>query len=163
MSGVWRKTLVYLGLVEEPDEDLLDRPSTAEPAPLVTPSAASEVAPMREPSNVTPLRPVEPGGPHVRPVQGFGGRVTVVRAVTFDDAQDVGARYRSGQPVLLDLGSVDPRVGRRLLDFVSGMIYALRGDISAVGGKAFLLVPEGTDVTAEERRRLAELGYRSNA
>ena len=176
MSGLWRKTLVYLGLIEEPEEELPEEyvaapaakaPASGTPSPSGITPLATETAATADTSNVTPLRPgssarPDPGGAHVRPVSAHAARVHVCRAASFGDAEQVGSRYRTGQPVLLDLRDVEPKIGRRLLDFVSGTIYALRGRIVEMGGKAFLLVPEGAEVSNDERRRLADLGYRGD-
>lgn len=154
-GGVWHKTLVYLGLVEEPDEhDELpeqfehgrpDRHAGQEPAPDAT---------------VRPLRTAEPGSPHVRAMaSGDIVRVSVVRVGSFDDCQAIGSRYRSGQPVLFDLSEVDGATARRVLDFVSGTTYALRGRLRRAGSRAFLLLPEGAHLPPDEARRLTAMGY----
>lgn len=171
--SMWRKTLVYLGLVEEleehdemiermpaeygndhgrdPDDVLGERPEPTRP--LLT----------DEPSNVRPLaRATEPGGAHVRPMAaGLGARIQVVAVSTFDDgAAEIGRQYRMGSPVLFDLADADGATARRVLDFVSGVTFALRGRMTRMSGRAFLIVPEGVDLPASERERLAALGYR---
>lgn len=170
-SNLWRKTLVYLGLVEEPEEhDEYERTRSQRENPRAERARASE---SREPrrsrrtgrtgrdrdDQVRPLRRPAERPAHVRPVDSGAVRVAIVRATTFDDAETVGERYRTGQPVLVDLGDVDTSTGRRLLDFVSGVTYALRGRIVPAGGRAFLLLPDQVEVAADERRRLADLGY----
>lgn len=161
MSGVWRKTLVYLGLVEEPDEhDELPERFGEPPAREGRdhePVAAGAGRP--DASNVRPLRTPEPGAPHVRQVEGGGNRVAIVDVSRFDDVEEIGARYRSGTPVIIDLRHVDGPMGRRVLDFVSGVTYALRGSLKPAGQRSFLLLPDGTSVGLEERRRLNGLGY----
>lgn len=165
MSDMWRKTLVYLGLVEEPEELLDEQESVEEPEPEAAPRRRREafaragVGRPDEAANVRSLRADE-RHTHVRPLEGGIQRVAIVRPASFDDAEQVGDRYRSAQPVLMDLGDVDSRTGRRLLDFISGTIFALRGRILPAGDRAFLLVPDGVDVALEERRRLSDLGYR---
>lgn len=170
--SMWRKTLVYLGLVEETDEhaDLADRmvPAARQPA-------RSDVR-MREPqdlddpggqvveevANVRRLTRVsEPGSPHVRPMSpGLGARVQVVAVADFDEgAAEIGRQYRVGTPVLFDMADADGATARRILDFVSGVTFALRGRMVKVGGRAFLIVPEGVELPAAERERLSALGY----
>jgi len=103
---------------------------------------------------------------NVRPLRSADGevrtvsRVAQVEVTTFDDVEAVGARYRTGQAVLFDLSGATGGTPRRVVDFVAGLTYALRGELTKVGARAFLLVPEGARVTAEERRRLTGLGYR---
>lgn len=171
--SMWRKTLVYLGLVEETDEhaDLADRM-----APAARPPVRSDVR-MRDPNeledpadtqvveevaNVRRLtRVAEPGTAHVRPMSpGLGARVQVVAVADFDDgAAEIGRQYRVGTPVLFDMADADPATARRILDFVSGVTFALRGRMHRMGGRAFLIVPEGVELPAAERERLAALGY----
>lgn len=167
MSGVWRKTLVYLGLVEEPEEhdELPEQFEEPDPPPATEEPdrpGGPEPPPDREvPRKVRPLRVPEPGAAHVRAVsRPTASQVAVVQLREFDDVEEVGARYRGGQPVVFDLAALERPVARRVLDFVSGMTYALHGDLSSAGARAFLLVPEGVEISSEERGRLAELGYR---
>lgn len=160
-GGVWRKTLVYLGLVEEPEEhdDLPERfESERQAAPPLR--EEPEATPRERPANVTTLRVPEPGAAHVRQMaSGDVQRTTVLEIEAFEDCEVIGARYRQGQPVLFDLRGVDQVTARRVLDFVSGVTYALHGRLRKVGGRAFLLVPEGVELPPDERRRLDHLGY----
>lgn len=156
MNDLWRKTLVYLGLVEEPeehDEHEMARQERAEARQAPRPEERPDA------SKVRPIRAGEDNQTHVRPVTNGPVPVTIVRPVDFEDAERVGERYRAGQPVLLDLGEVETPIARRLLDFVSGTIFALRGRISPAGTRSFLLLPEGVEVGPDDRRRLADLGY----
>lgn len=165
MSGVWRKTLVYLGLVEEPDEhdDLPEHfgggraadhdDGYERPAPRPAPRPAEVAA-----GNVRRLPVPEAGTPHVRAMQG-SVRVAVLPITAFEEVERVGERYRSGQPVLFDLRDAEGAVARRVLDFVSGVTYALRGRLLPAGTRSFLLVPDGVEIPLEERHRLADMGY----
>ncbi len=159
-GGVWRKTLVYLGLVEEPDEyDELPERHHDEPLPREVEGAAP-AADGGRPANVTTLRVPEPGAAHVRQMASQDvQRTTVIEIEAFEDVEVIGARYRQGQPVLFDLRGVDGATARRVLDFVSGVTYALRGRLTKVASRAFLLVPEGIELSPEERRRLDHMGY----
>lgn len=155
MSGVWHRTLVYLGLVEEPEEHD-ELPEQFD----VGSSHGRGEAPSRDPANVRPLRAAEPGSPHVRAMaRGDVVRVSVVEVSSFDDCEVIGSRYRSGQPVVFDLAAVDGATARRVLDFVSGTTYALRGRLRRAGSRAFLLLPEGAELPPDEARRLAAIGY----
>jgi len=167
--SMWRKTLVYLGLVEEPEEydefpqravDYGDGDNGR--GYERTGAVVTRSDPVAGDSNVRPLhRAPEPGSAHVRPMAaGLGARVQMVAVSTFDDgASEIGRQYRMGSPVLFDMADADASTARRLLDFVSGMTFALRGRMSKLGPRAFLIVPEGVDLTAAERDRLASMGY----
>lgn len=167
MSGMWNRTLVYLGLREEPDdgyEDLPERVPDDEPyverSPVPQPEVAEEVEPSRTTgdSNVRALRT---GDVHVRAVPPSPlTRAAVIEVREFDDVESIGSRYRTGQPVVFDVSGADAATGRRVVDFVSGLTFALRGRLTKVGTRAFLLAPDGVELPADERRRLDDLGYR---
>jgi cell division inhibitor SepF len=109
-------------------------------------------------SNVTRL----PGSDvHVLPVtRGPSVHVEIVNVATFDEVEQVGRRARAGEPVLFDLRDADTTTARRVVDFVSGTVYALRGRLERVGARAFLVRPRGVELPEQERERLAEQGYR---
>lgn len=202
MSGIWNRTLVYLGLREEPDETQDDLParfvpeddphaehaqarpamagaavggsmrrdgtngstrtesvaaSSAVPADLGERPSAARDRSSETPDNVLSLRA---GDVHVRAVPTTSSRAAVVEVHVFDDVEAVGARYRTGQPVLMDASATDTATARRIVDFVSGLTYALRGEMTKVGVRSFLVVPAGVALRADERRRLSDLGYR---
>jgi len=201
VSAMWNRTLVYLGLREEPEEmyDELpgrfvpeDDPYAAhapergerqrrdvlveaqEPERTVAVSGAAERGGRTEVLRSGAVRtthpdPVEVVEDNVRPLRLAESATSAARAVSrvaqievtaFDDVEAVGARYRSGQAVLFDMSGTDAATARRVVDFVAGLTYALRGSLTKVGARAFLLVPESARVTPDERRRLTDLGYR---
>lgn len=97
--------------------------------------------------------------PEERPRAPVGALVRVVQVTAFDDAEVIGTRFRTGQPVLFDLSSVESELARRVLDFVSGMTFVLHGTLRKVGKRSFLLVPDAVTLAPDERRRLSDLGY----
>lgn len=163
--SMWRKTLVYLGLVEEPEEhdELPERVPTSRPAPREPETFdGPPVAAVEEHTTVRRLaRVAEPGGAHVRPMAaGMGARVQVVAVSGFDEgAAEIGRQYRMGAPVLFDMTDAEAATARRILDFVSGVTFALRGRLVKMSPRAFLIIPEGVELPATERERLAALGY----
>jgi len=169
--GVWHRTMVYLGLKDDLDPGYDDLPEAYEPsegeaaAPWPTASDEPRLPARHDPDleavgNVRALhtgesQAVRRGGSPTAPL-----RTPVIEILVFDDVEQVGARYRTGQPVLFDVTRADRETGRRVVDFVAGLTYISRGHLSKVGDPAFLLVPEGMQLPEAERRRLGELGYR---
>lgn len=153
MSGMWDRTLIYLGLKEEPEEGY-DEPPERD---VVVGEAAPGDERARGDVKVRALRPADeaPG-----PEPSAGARVAVVEVRDFEDAEAVGARYRTGQAVVFDASGAPAEIARRVLDFVSGVTYALHGTMEKVGTRAFLLVPDRVRVDEEEAQRLRGLGYR---
>lgn len=173
-SGVWYRTLVYLGLKEEPEVGYDE--------PIDVRSSAGVREETREPARFDPVddpdlrlrRGEHAGSPevddrasNVRQLRGTPGvtepadvRLAVVEIGRFDDVEQVGSRYRTGRPVLFDVSGADRADARRVIDFVAGLTYALQGRMDRVGTRAFLLVPEGITLPERETERLRALGYR---
>ena len=86
-------------------------------------------------------------------------KITTLRPKDYSEARTIGARFRDGTPVIMDLVSMDNADAKRLVDFAAGLAFALRGSFDKVATKVFLLSPADVDVTPEERRRIAETGF----
>ncbi len=111
-------------------------------------------------SSVDRGRDADPGQPHLRPVPDpRPARVSVLEPASFNDAQALADRFKRQQPVILNLQSVDGELSRRMVDFCSGLTYALDGQIQSVASRVFLLTPRNVEVSAEERKRLAERAF----
>jgi cell division inhibitor SepF len=179
-ADLWNRTLVYFGIAEEEDywdedgyvtnEELertyveRDRPNvrrlprrfqedddwtdsdTGARAQSVRPAAraAREAAPPR------PRRLEAAPGPSVR--------VHLVVPRSFNDAQQIADKFKDAIPVILNLQTTDQELSKRLIDFASGLTYALNGGMQRVADKVFLLTPRNVEVSAEERARLLERG-----
>lgn len=69
----------------------------------------------------------------------------------YNDVLIVGHYFREGVPVIMDLTAMADTDAKRLVDFGAGLIFGLRGDISRIDRKVFLLSPEGVTVTSDRR------------
>ncbi len=104
-----------------------------------------EPAPVRRPGIF------EDGGPL--------SKITTLRPRDYSEARIIGERFREGNPVIMDLVDLSNADAKRLVDFAAGLAFALRGSFDKVATKVFLLSPADVDVSAEERRRIAETGF----
>ena len=86
-------------------------------------------------------------------------RIVTLHPHTYSEARPIGERYREGNPVIMNLTAMQDRDAKRLVDFAAGLAFALRGSIDKVTNKVFLLSPPNVDVSAEDRRRIAEGGF----
>ena len=133
-SGIVRKAMVYLGLTDDEYEDYEgyddggSGPPRRYPEPAETTSGqVSAVRPLgrdaADPSNgvtVTPRPAV------VRPITPMqSAKVHVVAPAKFADAQEIGDRFKNGQPVIVNLQANERELARRMIDFCSGVTYAL--------------------------------------
>ncbi len=147
--GIWRKTLVYLGLVEEDEYDDYAYDETdhdEEPAARRsrrTPSG--DLSPARRDAVVRSI-----------PTRAQA-RFHLVNPTLFKaDAQEIGDKFRDGFSVLMNLHGADPRERQRLIDFASGLSYGMGGSIQPAGEHVILITPPGVQVSAEERQRFLE-------
>jgi len=85
-------------------------------------------------------------------------KVHLVLPRSFNDAQQIADKYKQGIPVILNLQSADTELSKRLIDFASGLTYALNGGMQRVADKVFLLTPRNVEVSAEQRAALLERG-----
>jgi len=173
-SELWSRTLVYFGIAEDEewDED-----------GYATNEELERSYGARERANVRRLQPrrgrdfedwsdPEPAAAAstavIRPTARLRGveavpspgsvKVHLVLPRSFNDAQQIADRFKQGVPVILNLQSADQELSKRLIDFASGLTYALEGGMQRVADKVFLLTPRNVEVSAEERARMLERG-----
>ncbi len=151
MAGVWKKTLNYLGLVEEDEEFVEDMPEV-EPAPVrrMRPQAVREVSSDTEGA----VRTIPS-----RTAVAATGAIHKSEPKRFNEARDVADRFKEGTAVIMNLQSTEDPIARRLVDFASGLVYGLDGKIELVANRVYLLTPADVEVSAEERERLAGGGF----
>jgi cell division inhibitor SepF len=136
----------------------------AEPArtPVTRGSLAVEPLTAEPPSPPAPLldvpRSAAPAGRSAAKELPLS-RITTVHPRSYNEARTIGERYRDGIPVIMNLTELDDAAAKRLVDFAAGLAFALRGSIDKVTSRVFLLSPMGVEVSAEERRKLAERGF----
>ena len=183
-ADVWNRTLVYFGIAEEDeewDEDgyvtneelertYAERPNVRRLAPRrerrqdfddwTDPESGSGDAGARtavlRPSRQRRPQPVPV--PDAAPAPAPSVRVHLVLPQTFQDAQQIADKFKDAIPVILNLQGADAELAKRLIDFTSGLTYALDGGMQRVADKVFLLTPRNVQVSAAERARLLEHG-----
>ena len=153
-ADIWNRTLVYFGIAEEEDWDedgyvteeelertYSDRPNVRRLAPRRRQEQFDDwTDPGEQPPAATPMRP------RLRAADGPGS------------VRQIADRFKAGVPVILNLQGADNELSKRLIDFSSGLTYALDGGMQRVADKVFLLTPRNVEVSAEERARLLERG-----
>jgi cell division inhibitor SepF len=173
----WHSALVYFGLAEEYADDYEDEPAASGPEAEIEDR-------YRERPNVRRLRrrrdeydeifaddETEIGAARSRrattvlkPVGGRGNgngdvRVHLVVPKSFNDAQQIADKFKDSIPVILNLQGTETDLSKRLIDFASGLTYALDGGMQRIADKVFMLTPRNVEISAEERARLIEKGF----
>jgi cell division inhibitor SepF len=154
MPGVWKKTLTYLGLVEDDEFDEFDevaaQPRQADVRSIQRPQAVHDIGSM-EPEGI--VRTI----PSTRAAMGSAIHKSEPRR--FNEAREIADRFKDGIPVIMNLQSTDDTIARRLVDFASGLVYGLDGKIEMVANRVYLLTPANMEVSAEDRERIAGAGF----
>ncbi len=175
----WHSALVYFGLAEEYHDDYDEEVGGAAPEAEIEDR-------YRERPNVRRLRrrrdefddifadddagEAAGGGARgargrattvLKPVGRTNGdvRVHLVVPKSFNDAQQIADKFKDSIPVILNLQSSDTDLSKRLIDFASGLTYALDGGMQRIADKVFMLTPRNVEISAEERARLIEKGF----
>jgi len=164
-GDLWNRTLVYFGIAEEEewDED-----------GYVTNEQLEESYRQRDRHNVRrlPSAPEADEWPAEEPTRSRRGGATRLRSVdtgppakvhlvvprSFNDAQQIADRFKAQVPVIINLQGADTDLSKRLIDFSSGLTYALDGSMQRVADKVFLLTPRNVELSAEERAKALERG-----
>ena len=172
----WHSALVYFGLAEEYQDDYEDetapeaeiedryreRPNVRrlrkrrdEYDDIFAEEDDDEAPPSRRGragSSTTVLKPV---------ANRANGdvRVHLVVPKSFNDAQQIADKFKDSIPVILNLQSSDTDLSKRLIDFASGLTYALDGGMQRIADKVFMLTPRNVEISAEERAQLIEKGF----
>jgi cell division inhibitor SepF len=180
LSDVWARTLVYFGIAEEEDwdedgylteDELADEYERQNVRRL--PARRSRrnydddwTDPEPEDGRTSILHPRTETRRvrNLEAVRGSGtSRVHLILPRSFNDAQQLADRFKDGVPVILNLQSADAELSKRLIDFASGLTYALDGGMQRIADKVFLLTPRDVELSAEDRARMLERGFFNQA
>ncbi len=78
---------------------------------------------------------------------------------SFGDAKILADEFKRSVPVIMNLQGIERDLARRLIDFASGICYALDGGMEKIAAQVFLLTPQSVEVSDEDRRRIEQRGY----
>jgi cell division inhibitor SepF len=174
MASLLKRTMLYLGLApdDEYDSAYEDAPGPESevrivnrPGPVTQPDvvnrtvravpAATPAVTARDVPDAVELRPMRSSV--VRPLpKAAAAKPHTIAPSSFNAAQEVGDRFKQNQPVILNLFGLERDLSRRLIDFASGVCYALGGQMEKVTNGVYLLIPANVEVSPEDRRRLSE-------
>jgi len=168
----WHRALVYFGLAEEYHDDYdedeapyeqetaeryRERPNVRRLSPRRRRDEFDDIFAEDEPRGRAGGHPTT----QLRPVSRANGdvRVHLVIPKSFNDAQQIADKFKDSIPVILNLQGVETDLSKRLIDFASGLTYALDGGMQRIADKVFMLTPRNVEISAEERARLIEKGF----
>lgn len=107
--------------------------------------APAEAAPVAKPEAAPTARPAAPRRPAFPTMLGEVN-MQVLEPANFDDSQKVADALHNSQPVVVNFENTDPVVAKRMTDFISGVIYALQGNMKKVGRNILICAPKNVDI-----------------
>ena len=112
--------------------------------------------------------PVSVSAPVSTPATGFSGQilnmnasnkqeVVLFRPGTFNDTSKAADDLRNRKAVIVNMENVDKAMARRVVDFLSGCVYALDGDVKKIAQSAYLFCPHNMDIVGDLESLQAEV------
>ncbi|MCY4515632.1 MAG: cell division protein SepF [Acidimicrobiaceae bacterium] len=159
MASFMKQAMSYLGL--GPDDSYAPPVERAVPGDL---PAADAFAHQTSQSGVTVVERAPAAARQssadlptsaVRRVATSTAQPFVLMPRMFDDAQQIGDRFKRDQPIILNLQGLDRDTARRLLDFASGLCYARDGEMRKVANAVYMLVPLNVVVSDDEHHSVS--------
>lgn len=125
MAGkIMNKVLYFMGIGENVDEQ--EEIEEVVPKPILEPVRKNNVVNMPASVGQMKLVLIEPTG--------------------YDDVQDICDNLKNNKPVVINFENLDKDVARRMVDFISGTVYAIDGTIQKVSNGIIIAAPENVDI-----------------
>lgn len=127
--SVMNKIMNLIGLQEE--EEIIERERIVEPSEEVETNSFEQ---RKNKGNVVSIHSQK------------NVRVVLCEPRNYDDTQDIADHLRARRPCIINLHRARQDQALRIVDFLSGTVYALSGSISKVGPNIFLCTPESVEI-----------------
>ena len=155
----------YLDDYDEPAEPPRreKRRSAPAPAPVSMPALEDEEEEDSFGFSMAPAAPVT-----AAPSTGFSGHVlnrstgnkqevVLFRPGSFNDTSKAADDLRNQKAVIVNMENVDKAMARRVVDFLSGCVYALDGDVKKIAQSAYLFCPHNLEISGDLETLQAEV------
>lgn len=139
MAQLLNKVLNFVGWESEEEEDDVELNNTS-----------SEKEDIQQPAFISHnLKRQQSQSKVVNMHQSSQFKVVVMNPVKFDEAQDVCDHLKNKKPVVINLENVEREEAQRIIDFLSGSVFALDGNIQKVSNTIFLVAPSNVDLMGD--------------
>ena len=83
-------------------------------------------------------------------------KVVVVQPESFEDSKEIADHLKTKKPIVVNLEKIDSDVAKRIINFLSGAVYALDGNIQKISSGIFLIVPYNMGIMGDFKEELRE-------
>ena len=155
MNGFFKKTLSFFGLADEEEIEMETEAGNILPD-------RKNIGEIRQ-RNMNPVAPKRTSRKKVSLIssvrEGRKAKVFIAEPKEFDEIQGIADNFKNDIPVIVNLQRVDQDISKRIIDFCSGLTYALEGDIKKVADRVFLITPSNIEVNSNESEFMSEEGF----
>ena len=81
-------------------------------------------------------------------------KVVVVHPEAFEDSKEIADHLKTKKPIVVNLEKLDPEISKKIIDFLSGAVYALDGNIQKISKGIFLIVPYNMGIMGDFKDEL---------
>lgn len=166
MSRFFKKTLSFFGLSDEDEIDLdnMESKDTGGVKAGTLRGRSGKMDARHEKENPKRVRIISSKPPRKISLIGSGrdgikSKVFIAEPKDFEEIQVIADNFKDDIPVIINLQKADQDLAKRVIDFCSGLTYALEGNIKKVADKVFLIIPYNVEVSSEEKELLREQGF----
>ena len=159
----FKKVMYYLGLsADEEYEQPVDEgfyydeyeEEPAEPLEPIAPASPSYAASPVAPTSEAGFTPLSSNSSTVRLMPPPSKtKVQIITPHTFQEVKEIGDYLKNAQPIVVNLQETHQEVSRRIVDFSSGVCFALGGQMERVADLVYLLAPPDVEIDPEDRKR----------
>lgn len=110
-----------------------------------------DVPDFQESRREKPLRAEKTSNNKIVPIRTTtkGLEVCIMKPSTFEDSQEICDMLLSGRAVVVNLEGFDPDVAQRIMDFISGAVYAVSGKLHQISRYIFIFSPDNIDISGD--------------
>lgn len=155
MSRFFKRTLSFLGLAEEDSEENDGNDYSQKDIHLQEDDYDEDKSSRRNLGSLRTSRKLL-SLEHLK--ESKKSRVAIAEPHEFEEVQMIGDDFKENIPVIINLQNINQDLSKRIIDFCSGLTYALGGNIKKVADRVFLITPQNTLVTSNEKEILREKG-----
>ncbi len=124
-GGIFSKILYYMGIGESIEEEF-EEVTNENKRPLLEPVKKSNIVSMPTGSNQI--------------------KVVLIEPTDYDDVQDICDNLKNKKPIIINFENLDKDIARRMVDFISGAIYAIDGTIQKISNGIVIAAPSNVDI-----------------
>lgn len=120
---------------------------------------------VKERENVNPITKITPIG-RTQKKQGTGNgsmEVCVIKPTSIEEELEITETLMNGRTVIINMEGLNVEIAQRIIDFISGSVYAMHGNLQKISNFIFLATPNGVDISGDIQNLMDAFGSNDGA